>query len=169
MRGYAGCASNSTTQCHLSGTTPGREAYGARSDFFDRSLNQLGVSALLDQVERYGRGSGGGAVTVALTALGGAVNRVAPLATAFVHRRSQMLAQYTASWPAGRTGAAQLAWLDGVHAAMRRHASGAAYQNYADAGLKGWRTAYYGAAANRLTAAKKRYDPHRLFTFEQAL
>ncbi|MFI2027298.1 FAD-binding oxidoreductase [Streptomyces buecherae] len=177
MRVYAGCSTHSTTQCHLSGTTPGREAtgalrretYGARSDFFDRSLNQQGIRALLDQVERYGRGTGGGAVSVALTALGGAVNRVAPLATAFVHRRSRMLAQYTASWPAGRSGATQTAWLDSAHAAMRRHASGAAYQNYADAGLKDWRTAYYGAAANRLTAAKKRYDPNRLFTFAQAL
>ncbi|MFE6775923.1 FAD-binding oxidoreductase [Streptomyces sp. NPDC057702] len=177
MRGYAGCATSSTAQCHLPGTTPGRtaagtlrrETYGARSDFFDRSLNQQGVRALLDQVERYGRGSGGGSVSVALTALGGAVNRVAPLATAFVHRRSRMLAQYTAAWPVGRPGTAQTSWLDSAHAAMRRHASGAAYQNYTDAGLKDWRTAYYGPAANRLTTVKKRYDPHRLFTFPQAL
>ena len=69
---------------------------------------------MLDQVERYGRRtSGGGAVSIALTALGGAVNRVAPLATAFVHRRSRFLAQYTASWAAGGAGATQNAWLDG--------------------------------------------------------
>ncbi|MFE7510008.1 FAD-binding oxidoreductase [Streptomyces sp. NPDC057540] len=177
MRMYAGCSTRSTTECHLPGRTPGRqptgalqrETYAARSDFFDRSLNAAGIRALLDQVERYGRSSSGGAVSVALTALGGAVNRVSPQATAFVHRKSRFLAQYTGSWPAGRTGATQTAWLDGTHTAMRRYASGAAYQNYADAGLSNWRSAYYGSAAHRLTELKRRYDPNRLFDFPQAL
>jgi FAD/FMN-containing dehydrogenase len=52
---------------------------------------------------------------------------------------------------------------------MRRYASGAAYQNYTDATLTDWRKAYYGAAADRLTTLKKRYDPDRLFDFPQAL
>ncbi|MCB5168352.1 FAD-dependent oxidoreductase [Streptomyces bambusae] len=178
MRMYAGCATKTTTQCHLPGKTPGRqptgvlqrETYAARSDFFNRSLTTAGVRALLDQVERYGRQTaGGGAVSVALTALGGAVNRVSPQATAFVHRNSRFLAQYLGSWPAGGSGSVQTAWLDGTHTAMRRYASGAAYQNYADAGLKDWRTAYYGSAAARLTAVKKRYDLQRVFDFPQAL
>ncbi|WFB08714.1 FAD-binding oxidoreductase [Streptomyces sp. LX-29] len=178
MERYAGCGSVSTTQCHLPGKTPGRtrsgvlkrETYAARSDFFDRSLSAAGIRALLDQAERYGRRtSGGGGVAIALTALGGAVNRVSPTATAFVHRRSRFLAQYTASWAAGGSGGVQAAWLDGAHAAMRRYASGAAYQNYTDAGLKDWRKAYYGDAAGRLTKLKKHYDPHRLFDFPQAL
>ncbi|KUJ65366.1 hypothetical protein ACZ90_49455 [Streptomyces albus subsp. albus] len=178
MRMYAGCSTASTTQCHLPGKTPGRssdgvlgrETYAARSDFFDRSLSEAGIRTLLGQVERYGRRTGGGgAVAVALTALGGAVNRVSPQATAFVHRRSRFLAQYTASWAAGGSGSAQSAWLDGAHTAMRRHASGRAYQNYTDAGLKDWRSAYYGDAAGRLGTLKKRYDPNRLFDFPQAL
>lgn len=178
MRSYAGCATKSTDQCHLPGKTPGRrptgqlqrETYAARSDFYDRSLNAAGIRALLDQLERYGRRTGGGgAVSVALTALGGAVNRVPRQATAFVHRDSRFLAQYTGSWPAGQSGAVQTAWLDGAHTAMRRYASGAAYQNYTDATLKNWRTAYYGPAATRLATLKHQYDPHRLFDFPQAL
>ncbi|MET7906000.1 FAD-binding oxidoreductase [Streptomyces sp. NPDC005355] len=178
MRMYAGCGDTSTTSCHLPGTTPGRsssgvlqrETYAARSDFYDRSLSQAGVRAMLGQLENYGqRTGGGGAVSIALTALGGAVNRVAPQSTAFVHRRSRFLAQYTASWPAGGSGAVQNAWLDGAHTAMRRYASGAAYQNYTDASLKDWRSAYYGSAADRLTKLKKRYDPDRRFDFPQAL
>ena len=43
---------------------------------------------------------------------------------------------------------------------MRRHASGAAYQNYTDATLTDWRTAYYGSAADRLTRLKKPLRPH---------
>ncbi|MBZ6478011.1 FAD-binding oxidoreductase [Streptomyces griseocarneus] len=177
VRAYAGCGDKSTEQCHLPGATPGREAsgklgretYAARSDFFDRSLDAAGVRALLDQLERFGRGVKGGGASVQLTALGGAVNRVQPLATAFVHRRSRMLAQYLTSWAAGGAGTAQTAWLDGAHTAMRRYASGAAYQNYTDPGLKDWRKAYYGDAADRLTKLKRRYDPKRVFDFPQAL
>ncbi|MFH8790078.1 FAD-binding oxidoreductase [Streptomyces roseoverticillatus] len=177
VRAYAGCSDKSQTQCHLPGSTPGREAsgtleretYGARSDFYDRSLNAAGVRALTDQVERFARGGGSGGVSVQLTALGGAVNRVQPLATAFVHRRSRFLAQYLAHWAAGGSGSAQTSWLDGTHAAMRRHASGAAYQNYADASLKDWRKAYYGDAEGRLTKLKRQYDPDRVFDFPQAL
>nr|WP_190128155.1 FAD-binding oxidoreductase [Streptomyces mashuensis] len=177
VRAYAGCGDKPTDQCHLPGTTPGREkagklereTYAACSAFFDRSLDTAGVRTLLDQLERFGRGVKGGGASVQLTALGGAVNRVDPLATAFVHRRSRMLAQYLTSWAAGGAGTAQTAWLDGMHDAMRRHASGAAYQNYTDPGLKDWRKAYYGDAADRLTKLKRQYDPGRLFDFPQAL
>ncbi|MEC4015705.1 FAD-binding oxidoreductase [Streptomyces sp. H27-D2] len=177
MRSYAGCASSSTTQCHLPGATPGRspsgilrrETYAARSDFYDRSLSAAGIRTMLDQLEKLGRARGSGAGSIALTALGGAINRVKPTDTAFVHRRSRFLAQYLTSWPAAASGARRTAWLDGVHAAMRRYASGAAYQNYADASLADWRSAYYGPAADRLTRLKKKHDPNRLFDFPQAL
>ncbi len=177
VRAYAGCGDKPTEQCHLPGGTPGRESagkleretYAARSDFFDRSLDAAGVRTLLDQVERFGRGVKGGGASVQLTALGGAVNRVEPLATAFVHRRSRVLAQYLTSWAAGGAGTAQTAWLDGTHTAMRPHASGAAYQNYTDPGLKDWRKAYFGDAADRLAKLKRQYDPERVFAFPQAL
>ncbi|MGA4841030.1 FAD-binding oxidoreductase [Streptomyces sp. G45] len=177
MEVYAGCASfASDAQCHLPGTTPGRtpsgalgrETYAARSDFFDRSLSAAGIRALLNQVENV-RGARGTAGSVALTALGGAVNRVDPTATAFVHRRSRMLAQYIVSWRAGTSGTTSQAWLASAHGAMRRYASGAAYQNYTDASLTNWREAYYGQAAPRLKKVKKTYDPTRFFTFPQAL
>ncbi|MFD5710252.1 FAD-binding oxidoreductase [Streptomyces pharetrae] len=174
MEIYAGCASfSSDAQCHLPGTTPGRtpqgalarETYAARSDFFDRSLSAAGIQALLGRITSVR----GGAGSIALTALGGAVNRVSPTATAFVHRRSRMLAQYLVSWRAGTSGGAAQAWLDSAHGAMRPYASGAAYQNYTDPALKDWRTAYYGAAAPRLAQLKRTYDPGRVFTHPQAL
>ncbi|AWT44084.1 MULTISPECIES: FAD-binding oxidoreductase [Streptomyces] len=174
MEIYAGCSAFSEdAQCHLPGSTPGRsprgalhrETYAARSDFFDRSISANGVQTLLAQIRNVRGGSG----TVQLTALGGAVNRVAPTATAFVHRRSRMLAQYIAAWRAGTSGTAAQAWLTAAHGAMRPYASGAAYQNYTDPTLRDWRTAYYGQAASRLAQLKRQYDPHRVFTFPQAL
>ncbi|MFI8194600.1 FAD-binding oxidoreductase [Streptomyces sp. NPDC085946] len=174
MEVYAGCSSFPTdAQCHLPGPTPGRspqgalgrETYAARSDFFDRPLSPAGIRALLS-----GIGSvRGGAGSIALTALGGAVNRVSPTATAFVHRRSRMLAQYIASWRAGTAGTTAQSWLTSAHRAMRPYASGAAYQNYTDPTLANWRTAYYGDAAARLARLKKQYDPDRFFTYPQAL
>ena len=174
MEIYAGCSSFSNdAQCHLPGSTPGRsqqgalgrETYAARSDFFDRSLSPAGVQTLLKQMNSVRGGSG----SIAFTALGGAVNRVSPTATAFVHRRSRMLAQYIASWRAGTSGSTAQSWLTSAHTAMKPHASGAAYQNYTDPTLKDWRKAYYGAAATRLTTIKKQYDPNRFFTYPQAL
>lgn len=176
MEAYAGCSTRTTDQCHQPGSLPGRtaagqlgrETYAARSDFFDRSLSAAGIRTVIDQIERAGRKGVNG--NVAFTALGGAINRVKPTDTAFVHRRSRFLAQYLASWKQGGSGSAQAGWLAGMHSAMRRHASGAAYQNYADPALADWKKAYYGAAADRLTRIKAQYDPNRLFsTFPQAL
>ncbi|MGW2385166.1 FAD-binding oxidoreductase [Streptomyces sp. NPDC001658] len=174
MEIYAGCSSfSSDAQCHLPGSTPGRtptgalgrETYAAKSDFFDRSLSTAGIQTLLKQLRSVRGGSG----SIAFTALGGAVNHVSPTATAFVHRRSRMLAQYIASWRAGTSGTTAQSWLASAHTAMKPYASGAAYQNYTDASLKDWRKAYYGDAATRLTKIKKQYDPDRFFTFPQAL
>ncbi|MGV9695017.1 FAD-binding oxidoreductase [Streptomyces sp. NPDC003470] len=173
MEVYAGCSSFATdARCHLPGATPGRspqgalhrETYAARSDFYDRSLPPAGIRALLSQV----RPVSGGTTSIAFTALGGAVNRVAPTATAFVHRRSRMLAQYLASWRQGTSGTAAQSWLASAHGAMHPYASGAAYQNYADPTLKDWRRAYYGDAAPRLAKLKRQYDPDRVFTYPQA-
>ncbi|UQA93878.1 FAD-binding oxidoreductase [Streptomyces halobius] len=176
MRAYAGCSSKTTAQCHTPGSLPGqtgagrlgRETYAARSHFFDRPLSTAGIRTLMDQIETGTRKGVTG--NVALTALGGAINRVGRTDTAFVHRGSRFLAQYLASWPANGSPDTRTAWLDAFHSAMRRYSSGAAYQNYTDPGLKDWRTAYYGTAAGRLAKVKQSYDPQRLFsTFPQAL
>ncbi|MGW1719505.1 FAD-binding oxidoreductase [Streptomyces sp. NPDC002156] len=174
MEVYAGCSSFATNaQCHLPGSTPGRspqgalgrETYAARSDFYDRSLSATGIQTLLAEMTSVRGGSG----SIAFTALGGAVNRVSPTATAFVHRRSRMLAQYIVSWRAGTTGSTAQSWLTKAHQSMSPYASGAAYQNYTDPTLKNWRKAYYGDAATRLQKLKHQYDPDRVFTYPQAL
>jgi len=113
-------------------------------------------------------GSGG----IAFDALGGAVNRVAPGATAFVHRNALFGAQYTTTWRVGSASAEvtrQHAWQQSFWQSMRPYASGQAYQNYIDPNLANWRQAYYGANYTRLTQVKAAYDPHRLFNFPQAV
>ncbi|WP_328720804.1 FAD-binding oxidoreductase [Streptomyces sp. NBC_00247] len=180
MLAYAGCSGLTADQCHLPGTTPGRtargalgrETYAAASDFFTRSLPPEGLRTLTGRVEAFTRQPAGEGAkgSVILTALGGAVNRVARDATAFVHRDSRMLAQYLASWSpdaSGTSATAAQGWLKSIHTAMGPHASGEAYQNYTDPTLTDWRRAYFGPSADRLGKLRDQYDPERLFAGPQ--
>ena len=182
MQVMAGVSGWTEAAAHLPGSLPGenpggrvtRESYGAKSDVFTRPLTAAGASALVAAVERYPRtGPQGGSAAVAFDALGGAINRVRPADTAFVHRDGLFLAQYTANYPdgvVGGTGADRSwSWLDGVWTSMRPYASGQAYQNYIDPRLSGWEQAYYGANAARLRSVKRAYDPTGLFRFPQAV
>jgi FAD/FMN-containing dehydrogenase len=174
----ASCSDRTLDECHLPTFNPagtlGRRDHVGHSDFFDASLSTAGIQALLASIEDRGadpllaRGAGG----VGLDALGGAINRVAPDATAFVHRSSRFLAQYSTHWAARSSPEvidANVAWLDRFHAAMRPHASGFAYQNYIDARLPDWQHAYYGANLARLSSIKTARDPDGFFRFAQSI
>jgi FAD/FMN-containing dehydrogenase len=174
----AGCATKTVNECHLPTQAPGgqlsRASEYAKSDFFTKPLSSQGIGTLLAGVESFQKVSGapGGSGGIAFDALGGAINRVAPNATAFVHRDALFDAQYTTTWPVGSASAEvarQHAWQQSFWQSMRPYASGQAYQNYVDPSLTDWQQAYYGANYTRLTQVKAAYDPHRLFSFPQAV
>jgi FAD/FMN-containing dehydrogenase len=183
MKVMGGVLGWTQAQAHLPGSLPGqnpagrvtRESYAARSDIYTRAIPDTGIAALVAAVERYvGAGPAGGSASVAFDALGGAINRVAPGATAFVHRGGLFQAQYIANYPghgipSGDAVSRSRGWLNGTWQGMRRYASGEAYQNYIDPQLTDWARAYYGANLGRLSAVKRTYDPGRLFTFPQAV
>ncbi|MGO8884664.1 MAG: FAD-binding oxidoreductase [Streptosporangiaceae bacterium] len=171
----AGCAQYSVPECRTgpAGRLPRVPSY-AKSDFFSRKLSASGIRTLLSGIERLRgvRGASGGGGAIAFDALGGAVNRVHPNATAFVHRDALFGAQYSTSWnyPGSSRGVAnQHAWLRSYYAAVHPHANGQAYQNYVDPDLTNWRQAYYGSNYARLARIKGRYDPHQLFRFPQGI
>jgi FAD/FMN-containing dehydrogenase len=174
----AGCSSIGYQACHLpwyaSGGKLARASELAKSDFFTTPLSSSGIGTLLAGVTALQRvaGAAGGVGGIALDALGGAVNRVKPGATAFVHRNALFSAQYTTGWTVGARTAGinnQHAWLRKYWSSMRRYASGQAYQNYIDPDLTNWQQAYYGSNYARLAAIKQKYDPTGLFTFPQAI
>jgi FAD/FMN-containing dehydrogenase len=178
MLAEAGCSTLGYQACHLpwyaSGGKLGRQPQFAKSDYFTTPLSNSGINTLLAGIVALQkvRGAAGGVGGIAFDALGGAVNRVKPGATAFVHRNALFGAQYTTDWTngAGSTGINnQHAWLRNYWSSMRRYASGQAYQNYIDPDLTNWEQAYYGGNFARLAAIKKKYDPTRLFTFPQAI
>ena len=178
MLAEAGCSTLGYTACHLptyaSGGKLSRQPQFAKSDFFTKPLSSAGIGTLLAGIVDLQKikGAAGGVGGIAFDALGGAVNRVAPGATAFVHRNALFSAQYTTDWTNGAGSAGinnQHTWLRNYWASLRRYASGQAYQNYVDPDLTNWQQAYYGGNYARLVGIKKKYDPTGLFTFPQAI
>jgi FAD/FMN-containing dehydrogenase len=172
MRRWAGCLHGSLAACHTRGTRPGgmldRARFAAKSDYVASPLDAAGRRALVRAVERRQAAPAGGSGALILDAYGGAINRVAADATAFVHRDELFCVQELAYFPASGTRSA-LRWLGDTHAALAPHASGHAYQNYTDPDLAGWRHAYYGGNYARLTQVKRRYDPTNRFRFAQSI
>jgi FAD/FMN-containing dehydrogenase len=174
----AGCGSIGYQACHLpwyaSGGKLSRQPQYAKSDFFTTPLSGSGINTLLSGVASLQKvaGAAGGVGGIAFDSLGGAVNRVAPGATAFVHRTALFSAQYTTDWTNGASSAGianQLAWLRRFWASMRPYASGQAYQNYPDPDLTNYAQAYYGSNLKKLSGLKKKYDPTNLFSFPQSI
>ena len=100
---------------------------------------------------------------------GGAIGRVPPDATAFVHRSPLFYASIIALWSRDQDTARNVAWADDLAAALDPYLTGEVYQNYADAGLVDWPAAYYGANYPRLQQVKARHDPADLFRHPQSI
>ncbi|MFD0683042.1 FAD-binding oxidoreductase [Actinomadura fibrosa] len=160
-----GCSGRTVEQCHGQGSLPGqkpagsfpRTNYDGKSHIAYRPLPDDAISALL---RRFEEGNGVADRSVLMDAMGGAIQRVRPDATAFPHRRALFCVQYLAP---------DAGWLRATHAAMEPHLGGSAYVNYVDHELAGWARAYYGPNLDRLRKVKAAYDPGRLFTFPQAI
>jgi len=157
VRRWAGCLGHTLPQCAQPGTQP----FVGASDYLARVPPAGELAKFRAVVEA--RGSASGALLV--DAYGGAINRVRPSATAFVHRGQLASIQYFAAG----SGSSARSWVDGARAQLAAAVSGQAYVNYIDPHLHGWLHAYYGANLPRLRAVKKRYDPHDLFRFAQSI
>jgi FAD/FMN-containing dehydrogenase len=130
------------------------------------------VSTAMEHLRRWPGSSNRSAVGLAMFAWGGAMNRVKPAATVFVHRDASWLFVVGASWSQKDTPArvaSNLRWLHRLSGALGRYANGQAYQNFIDPALADWQRAYYATNLKRLVAAKRRYDPEALFRFAQGI
>jgi FAD/FMN-containing dehydrogenase len=166
-RRWADCLDGPLAACHTEGTRPGgelpRTAFAASSIYLVQRLDGAGRRALLGRV-----GARRGAGTVILDAYGGAINAIAPDATAFVHRDALASAQVL-SYHVPTAGAAARAWVSGTRAALARHGARGAYANYADGRLENHEREYWGANRVRLREVKRRVDPDGRLAFPQAV
>jgi hypothetical protein len=95
-------------------------------------------------------------------AMGGAVSRVDPEATAVGEREIGFDINIAAAWPPEPDGARHVAWVREGWEALRPHSVGV-YANFlSDEGAEGVEFAY-GRRLKRLTALKDRYDPTNFF------
>jgi FAD/FMN-containing dehydrogenase len=170
----ASCNGETVSQCHLASETSdgevARASFVASSDFFNTALPSAGIQALLGAINA--QETAEVAVVVIMDLMGGAINRVAPDATAFVHRGAIFSAQYYISGPVG-VSTQQVAQAQGVVSGLRTTmstwSSGEAYQNYLDPGLANWQQAYYGANYARLVQVKAAYEPTQVCKMAQGI
>ncbi|HVC68812.1 MAG TPA: FAD-binding oxidoreductase [Acidimicrobiales bacterium] len=177
----AGCHDLTVAQCHLTAagpTGPGaagtlaRSSFAATSAYLTSPLSGPGAAACVQAVETFHAdvpALGGGIV---FDAYGGAINRVRPEESAFVHRQALCAMQTSTSWGPGASPAtvgAARSWLRQSAAGVAPYVSPYAYQNYIDPSLADWPEAYYGTNLPRLVEIKRRYDPDDLFHFAQSI
>ena len=166
----AGCQGVSQAACHFAGSSPGgtlaRSAFLAKSDYFTAADERDGdrrASRARSKRARTTRGCRAAPRTSTRTEVRSTASRPTRPRSCTAPRcaRRSTAARSTRPRPADHL-AANRAWLDAMYASLRPAASGAAYQNYIDPTLTDWRQAYYGANYDRLVAAQRTYDPHRL-------
>ncbi|MBF6047106.1 FAD-binding protein [Streptomyces sp. NRRL B-1677] len=176
MMAQYGCAELSPEQCHTVGYSP--EAALPRQNFsidrnrlFSAAIPARGVEQIL---EAFAAGPRAGQFRfLSFFALGGAANRPDRSTTAYVHRDTEFYLGFSIALnkpdyshedeAAGRAWAAR-----GLHT-LDPYSNGESYQNFIDPELADWKTAYYAENYGRLTAVKRAYDPHRFFSFAQAV
>jgi len=157
VRRWAGCLGHTLPSC----AAPGHQVFVGASDY----IAHAPTSALLARFKNVvdSRSPAPGALLI--DAYGGALNRVSPTATAFVHRNTLASIQYFASGDA----ASARSWVNASRATLAPATSGEAYVNYIDPALANWQHAYYGSNLARLRRVKRRYDPSNLFHFAQSI
>ncbi|MGW4804710.1 FAD-binding oxidoreductase [Kitasatospora sp. NPDC004272] len=153
---------------HLKHETSGG-AFAVRTHFATRPLPPGALDAALAHLAAAPPSGNTDGCGLALFGWGGAINRVDPAATAFVHRDARYLVSLDTSWLPGEDPAPHLDHLAGLDRLIAPHATGGAYLNFTDPDLRDWRDAYYGANYPRLVATKRRHDPDGLFAFPQSV
>jgi FAD/FMN-containing dehydrogenase len=107
-------------------------------------------------------GTSAGSPSIAVRSVGGAVSRVAEDATAYAHRRAELLVATVTGGPPPVIEAARPG-LTALWARLAPHADGA-YSNFLGTTTDDDVAAVYPAATyERLAAVKRRYDPSNLF------
>ncbi|MFG1992634.1 FAD-binding oxidoreductase [Actinoplanes sp. NPDC048988] len=153
MKYFAGCLSKTVAVCH----TPGQEAFRAASRMLDRTV----TASIADRVVALMRKQKG--MVLLFDSLRGQVGRIRAADTAFVHRGAHASVQVYSGNAAN--GPAVLA----VQQALAPIVGHGSYVNYLNPGQKDWASAYYGTNLPRLRQVIRKYDPARVFDFQQSV
>jgi FAD/FMN-containing dehydrogenase len=151
------------TSRYVRATTWPRRAFKHSSAFAYKALPDDAIKVVEDALAEPGVSG-----LVHLDALGGAVSRTPPDATAFVHRAARYSLQYQVDLDGSDGAAHAIAWVRGLRSALAAYTNGA-YVNYIDSDIEDSGAAYYGANLARLRRVKATYDPQNVFHFPQSI
>jgi FAD/FMN-containing dehydrogenase len=143
-----------------SNAPPGPNRAFMKSHFLD-DLSDDAIRTLLDQdARRVGPDS-----EVVIRALGGAIRHACPDESAYPHRAARFNVNVNAMWRDASLDGPVLDWCRSTWTAMRPHANGGVYLNFAGLAdeVDAVRDAAYGASAARLDAIRARHDPDGVF------
>jgi hypothetical protein len=137
-----------------------------KSDYVTDPMTDQGILTLLNGLQR-----APGEIAVLCDTYGGAINKIASDATAFVHRdNTKYSIQYYMEWANPAASDANIAMMRTLYTSMRPHVSGAAYVNYCDLDLgDGYARAYWGDNLPRLMKSKADVDPKKIFSHAQSV
>jgi FAD/FMN-containing dehydrogenase len=139
----------------------------SKSEFFRRPLPADAIAALVAGLAE-GRAAGEWR-QLDFSPWGGAYNRVAADATAFVHRDERFLLKHAVVVDPDADTKGPRRWLTRSWETVHPYGSRGVYPNFPDPELDDPARAYYGTNLERLIRVKRRYDPDDFFRFPQSL
>ncbi len=137
----------------------------AKSHIVGRQLTGAECAAI---VELY-RASGNSDNFIGFEPYGGAINRLAPDANAFWHRRASMDVFLFSFWLQENARDAALDYVRDFDRVVQPLSNGCSYQNYPNREIENFGRVYFGGNLVRLLKVKRAYDPDNVFDFPQGL
>ncbi|WP_213741840.1 FAD-binding protein [Bradyrhizobium sp. dw_411] len=173
LAGAANIVSTRTLTFHQAATifdggepNPDSVLMKAKSDYVTDAMTEQGITTLLEGLVK-----APGEIAVLCDTYGGAINKIAADATAFVHRgNTKYVMQYFMQWDSAGATNGNIAMMRTLYNSMRPFVSGGCYVNYCDLDLgDGYAKAYWGDNLPRLMKIKSEVDPKNIFKHAQSV
>jgi len=139
---------------------------GARNYWKSHNFTHL-EDELLDVVVEYAGKMPSPQCEIFFGALGGAVGRVAPDATAYCHRDAAYVLNVHGRWDDAVEDDKCIGWARDFFRASAPYATGGVYSNFMTADETDRVSSAYGSGYDRLVKVKQEYDPNNLFRMNQ--
>lgn len=138
---------------------------GARNYWKSHNYTEL-TDETLDTIVKYAERLPTPQSEILVHHVGGAINDVAPDATAYPHRDAEFIVTPSVRWEDPTKDAEYLEWVRECHDALADEATGGTYVNF-EGEREGHEQNAYGKNYDRLVELKNEYDPTNLFRMNQ--
>jgi len=141
-------------------------APGARNYWKSHNFTELSDGAL-DAIIEYAGKLPSSQCEIFIGHIAGVANRVAPDATAYMHRDAKFVLNVHGRWDSPAQDASGVEWARAFFNASAPYASAGAYVNFMTEEEGNRVAAAYGSNYDRLVQIKRRYDPENIFHLNQ--